>query len=341
MQIIWLGIGTALKRCLLISTLGVVAGCASHYKKMIEPPHITEVTPVQKALLDLPPPHHRIAVSVYNFADLTGQYKDTANVQSLSRAVTQGGTSLLVKALDEAGNRRWFTVLERNRLNDILKERQIITQMRKIYRDEAKINPGVLPPLMHAGILIEGGITGYDTNVETGGVGAEYLGINAHTQYVKNTVYVNLRAVSVRTGEVLAAINTDKRILSYQIQGSIFRYVELDKLFQAEAGTTYNEPTQIAVQDAIDKAVMTLVVRGSQLGLWHFADRKTERKYIADYLAQEYGPNPTANEETPRRPLTRNAVMTPVTYPLQKNSTPAASGQQSPPGMVPGEQPLG
>ena len=34
--------------------------------------------------------------------------------------------------------------------------------------------------MLFAGMLFEGGIVGYDTNVETGGNGARYLGIGAN-----------------------------------------------------------------------------------------------------------------------------------------------------------------
>ncbi|RYE63278.1 MAG: hypothetical protein EOO83_04005 [Oxalobacteraceae bacterium] len=40
---------------------------------------------------------------VYSFTDQTGQLKPSENIQSLSRAVTQGGTSILIKALRDTG----------------------------------------------------------------------------------------------------------------------------------------------------------------------------------------------------------------------------------------------
>src|SRR3546814_8620815 len=41
------------------------------------------------------------------------------------------------------------------------------------------------------------------TNTLTGGMGAQYLGIGAHTQYREDNVTVYLRAVSTNTGEIL------------------------------------------------------------------------------------------------------------------------------------------
>src|SRR5690606_11228931 len=141
------------------------------------------------------------------FPDLTGQYGESSTGgQTLSHAVTQGGVSLLIKALQDAGERRWFTVLDRSRLDDTLKERQIVTEMRRIYRDEAEVPASVLPPLQHASISIQGGITRYDTYTKTGGLGARYLGIGADTKWQQDTVTISLRAVSTNTSEVLASV---------------------------------------------------------------------------------------------------------------------------------------
>ena len=304
-----------LMTCAMLASLAAASGCVADGNALIEQPALAAVTPVNNSLRDLPPPKKKVTVAVYDFGDLTGQYKDSDTVQTLSRAVTQGGAALLIKALEDAGNRRWFDVLERNQLNDLLKERQIITEMRRIYRNEQKISPAALPPLMHAGIILEGGITGYDTNVMTGGLGAAYLGIGAHTKYIKNTVTVTLRAVSTETGEVLASVNTRKQIASYQLQGNVFRYLELDKLLEAEAGVTYNEPKQIAVEGAIDKAVLALVAKGAQLGIWHFADKQAGQQFVDNYLNEKFKNNLTLAEQTMPPPVTRNANMNPFTKP--------------------------
>lgn len=309
-----------LLRCAALASLAALAGCVTDSTAFIQPPKLAAVTPVNRDLRDLPPPAHRVTVAVYEFGDLTGQYKDSATVQTLSRAVTQGGAALLISTLEDAGNRRWFSVLERNELNDLLKERQIVTEMRRLYRNEEHPNPSVLPPLMHAGIILEGGITGFDTNTMTGGLGAQYLGIGANTKYVKNTVTVTLRAVSTKTGEVLASVNVRKEIASYQLQGNVFRYLELDKLLQVDAGVTYNEPKQIAVEGAIDKAVLALVVKGAQLDLWSFADKQAGQRYIDNYLHEKFNNQLTLAEQTAPPPATRNPQMYPFTTPVRHAS---------------------
>src|SRR3546814_3021875 len=82
------------------------------------------------------PPERQVAIAVYGFTDQTGQFKPTEAGQTLSRAVTQGAGAMLVKALQDAGKRKWFTIVERERLDNLLKERQIITEMRKRYLGE-------------------------------------------------------------------------------------------------------------------------------------------------------------------------------------------------------------
>ena len=122
-------------------------------------------------------------------------------------------------------------------------------------------------------MLLEGGIVGYDTNTVTGGAGAAFLGIGAKSEYRQDTVTVYLRAVSVRTGEVLTSVTASKTIASQSIGANAFRFVAFKELLEAEAGYTTNEPDQVALQQAIEKAVYALVMEGVDLKLWDFADR--------------------------------------------------------------------
>src|SRR3546814_1672154 len=93
---------------------------------------------------------------------------------------------MLVKALQDAGKRKWFTIVERERLDNLLKERQIITEMRKRYLGEEEPDRRALPALLFAGVLLEGGIVGYDTNTVTGGAGAAFLRSEEHTSELQS-----------------------------------------------------------------------------------------------------------------------------------------------------------
>jgi curli production assembly/transport component CsgG len=250
---------------------------------------IPDKTQTQVLLGQLPPPTRPIAVAVYGFVDQTGQYKPNEAGQTLSRAVTQGGGSILVKALQDAGNRQWFTIVERESLRNLLNERQIIREMRERYLGEQGVNPQALPALLFAGVLLEGGIVGYDTNTVTGGAGAAFLGIGGHTEYRQDTVTVYLRAVSVRTGEVLTTVTASKTIASQSLGANAFRYVGFKELLQAEAGYTTNEPDQVALQQAIEKAVYAMVLEGVELKLWEFADANAGWPMLYEYQRERDG----------------------------------------------------
>lgn len=264
-----------------------LSGCAVHNQAVWEPAQPTRPTPATVKLQALPPAGERVAIAVYNFADQTGQFKPSDNVQTLSRAVTQGATSILVKSLQEAGNQRWFTVIERERLDNLLRERAVIREMRSAYLGERTLNRQALPPLLFAGVLLEGGIIGYDSNTKTGGAGARFLGIGGSTQYREDTVTVYLRAVSVKTGEVLSTISVRKSIASVGINANAFRFVAFKDLLELEAGVTYNEPDVLALQQAIEAAVYGLIIEGSVQGLWCLdADAQTAEGIVRSYYAR-------------------------------------------------------
>jgi curli production assembly/transport component CsgG len=319
--------------------LALLSGCQSVKLEtpIAQPPILTPVTKPSYSLRTLPPPTNRIPVAVYDFPDLTGQFKELQNVQTLSKAVTQGGAPMLIKALQDAGERRWFTVLDRARLDDLLKERQIVTEMRRVYRNEQQISAAALPPLRHAGIILEGGIIGYDTNTMTGGLGARYLGIGADTKWQQDTVTVTLRAVSTNTGEVLASVSVHKMVASTSLQGGAFRYVMLDKILEAEAGVTQNEPKQIAVQEAIEKSVRALIVEGADLGVWSFRDPVAGRKVIDAYMKEKYGEKVTVAAETAPSPDTANPTHVVETVPARARPRPAPATPATPPPPAKGE----
>ena len=151
----------------------------------IDPPVISET--LINELEEMNPPVQKVPIAVYSFVDLTGQRKPSENMALISTAVTQGAHVWLLQALKNAGKGEWFTVVERGSLDSLLKERQIIRQTRETFGDTDKIKP-----LLFAGVLIEGGIVGYDTNTLTGGIGARMLGIGASTEFREETGAVGL-----------------------------------------------------------------------------------------------------------------------------------------------------
>jgi len=176
----------------------------------------------------------------------------------------------LIKSLQEAGNHQWFTVVERVNLDNLLKERQMIKQTREIY-EGANAKP--LPPLTLAGVIIEGGIVDYNTNVLTGGTGFAILGIGPYTAYTQDQVVISLRLVSVQTGEILTTVTIEKNLLSTQDGTTVMRfYNQNTNTFEFDSSQTYNEPGNYALRSAIEQGVVELVKKGEKIGLWKFKE---------------------------------------------------------------------
>jgi len=223
-----------------------------------------------KELQSLPSPERQAVVAVYDFPDLTGQRRDKDGIASISTAVTQGGTALLISALKEAGNGTWFRVVERNRVDDLAKERQIVRQTREEYLGEGA---NKLEPMLFAGLIIQGGIIGYDSNLETGGAGARYLGIGGTALYRKDQVVVALRGVNTNTGEVILNVQVSKTVLSVGRDLSLFKFVDVGtQLVEAEAGMTENEANTMAVKMAIEEAVLQLIKQGIEKGYFQYKE---------------------------------------------------------------------
>ena len=247
--------------------------CVTDFLECVEEPKFVEL-PTYKKLRNLPPAEQMPVVAVYKFDDLTGQRLSSDGAASFSTAVTQGAKDLLIDSLKAAGAKdnpkgTWFRVVERGTgLDNLVRERQIVRSTREQYETETEPAQQV-QPLLFAGMILEGGVIGYDTNVETGGNGARYLGIGTTNQYRRDSVVISLRAVSTLTGEVLLNVQTYKTILSTGVGGDVFRFLDMDtKLLELESGMTENESVTWAVRSAIEAAVLALIQQGDERGYW-------------------------------------------------------------------------
>lgn len=234
-----------------------------------------ESTTIVKEIDQLPAPAGpKISIAVYGFKDLTGQRKNSTTLSLFSTAVTQGAENYLIKSLQEAGNRQWFTVVERVNLDNLLKERQMIKQTREIYEGA---NAKILPPLTLAGVILEGGIIDYNTNVLTGGTGVAIFGIGPYTQYTQDQVVINMRLISVQSGEILTSVTIEKNLLSTQDGMTAVKFYDQGtKTFEFDSSQTFNEPGNYALRSAIEQGVVELVKRGERLGLWKYKEATNE-----------------------------------------------------------------
>ena len=274
-------------KAILLFGFFLFSSCAAYFNQPMfqEPSRTGEFSKSTKKLLDLPPAAEPLEVGVYNFSDQTGQYKAVETGSTFSTAISQGGTTMLIKALEDSG---WFIPLERENFNNLSTERNIIRNTKQEYIKNLNPNEPPLPPLLYAGLLLEGGVISYDTNIITGGIGARYFGLGGSAKYRQDRITIYLRAVSTSNGEILKTVYVSKTILSQAIDASFFRFVKFQRLLEAETGVTQNEPVQLAMKDAIEKAVHDLIIEGIQKQFWSSqGGKEVNDQLVADYLAEK------------------------------------------------------
>lgn len=219
--------------------------------------------------LDGPP----ITIAVYGFLDKTGQMKPNDKLALFSKAVTQGAEVFLINSLQEY--KGWFKVVERVGLDNLIKERQLIRNQREVYEGK---DAKPLKPMTVAGVMIEGGIIGYDSNIRSGGTGARLLGIGGSQQYRVDEVVISLRLVSVNSGEVLLTNAVSKTIYSTAHNANVFKFVDAGtRVIEMENGAVINEPTTYAVRVAVEQAVHNMIVDGQRKGLWSFKKQQEKQ----------------------------------------------------------------
>ena len=244
----------------------------------IQPANILDLQSVE--LAELPPAKRKPIIAVYrdSFQDLTGQRKSNSSFALFSTAVTQAPEALLIRALKHAADGDFFRVVERVGLDNLTKERQLIRSTRENFDEDKQ-----LQPLLFAGLLIQGGVINYDTNVQSGGMGARYLGIGTSKQYREDVVTISLRLVSVSTGEVLVETLVSKSIVSTSVSQDVFRFIEAGtELVEIEGGVAENEVGSIALQKAIETGVFNLIEIGIERGYWEYETIKIDKPCDAD-----------------------------------------------------------
>ena len=228
---------------------------------------IAEVGPlINQELKEVGQPVKKPSVAVYpnSFMDQTGQRRSNSVFASFSTAITQAPHAYLIRALKHAGEGEFFEVVERVGLDNVTKERQLIRNTREQFEEDKQ-----LLPLTFAGLIMEGGVIGYESNLKSGGVGARYLGIGLTKEYRQDTVTVSLRTVSVMTGKVLIEVLVTKTILSVALSQDVFRFIsDSTELVEIENGMVENESINIALQSAVETAVLETIKEGISKNYW-------------------------------------------------------------------------
>lgn len=270
----------SLFKSLVVLCLFVLAGCAVtpneiKYYEELGPFH--HQTPTNQLLRELPHLDNEImTIAVYSFTDKTGQRKPSQKFSQLSTAVSQGPEVWVIQALKEAGDGTWFKVVERGGLDNLVKERQLIRSTRESYEGQ-EANKNSLKPLLFAGLILEGGIVSYDSNIDSGGFGARYFGIGAHEEYRVDQVTVSMRVVAVQTGEVILAVNGTKTIASHKSGVDAFRFIDMGtRAIEVESGVAENEPVNYAIRSAVEYCIIEIIKQGEQKSLWNFKEEINE-----------------------------------------------------------------
>tara|TARA_R110001606_G_scaffold11056_1_gene48019 strand:+ start:398 stop:1240 length:843 start_codon:yes stop_codon:yes gene_type:complete len=263
-----------------LSSCSIFDQYADTYEQRFKAHDVVRIDELQsKYLLDVKPPAVSPVVAVYPsaFTDQTGQRKSNSEFALFSTAITQSPNTLLIRALKHAGHGQFFRVVERVGLDNLTKERQLIRSAREQFAtDEEKKKQ--LSPLLFAGVLLEGAVISYDSNLTTGGIGARYLGIGTSIQYREDNITVSLRMVSVATGEILIEVLSQKTIFSYGKSEDVFKFIEMGtELVEIELGNSRNESTTIALMKAIEGAVLELITIGYDRGFWKHAELKINK----------------------------------------------------------------
>ena len=137
--------------------------------------------------------------------------------------------------------------------------------------------------MLYAPVIFDGGVVAYESNLLTGGLGAKYLGIGGDTQFQGDNVTVALRAIAVNDGRILKSVQTSKTIFSVKLDSSLYRFVGWQNLLELEAGLSSNEPPQMAVLEAIQQAVYSMIMEGAIKGIWQFQDPVLGQQLIKKY----------------------------------------------------------
>ena len=263
-----------LLRFLLVASLSscsIFDQYADTYEQRFKAHDVVQIDDLQSQYLrDVETPTVSPVVAVYPtaFTDQTGQRKSNSEFALFSTAITQSPDTLLIRALKHAGNGQFFRVVERKGLDNLTKERQLIRSAREQFAtDEEKKKK--LAPLLFAGILMEGAVISYEANLESGGIGARYLGIGNSVQYREDNITVSLRLVSVATGEVLIEVLSQKTIFSYGKSEDVFKFIEMGtQLVEIELGNARNESATIALMKAIEGGVLEIIEQGYEKKFW-------------------------------------------------------------------------
>ena len=202
------------------------------------------VTVATQLLAALEEPEEKPSIAVYSIDDKTGQVKDVG-----SSVVTQGATDMMITALKRS---RQFTVLDRTGLGDFMNEQQLVNE------DMIATGEGpTIGEITGADYIMEGAITEYQVDKETGGLGISVAGLGGSEEYAKASTAIDLRVVDTTTGEVVWARSLTDEIKGEKVGIQTFSFMG-DNIVEFETGSGKQEVVNLVVRSLIEEAVFML-----------------------------------------------------------------------------------
>ncbi|MGR5308208.1 CsgG/HfaB family protein [Vibrio mediterranei] len=234
-----------------------ISGCSSLGESMSEEPYLENHVKLESevAFPENPTP---LNVTVYRFSDFSGQRKQGLIYQEISTAVPQGLDSMLMHSLSQLNNGKMYRVLDRTFLPQLLDERQLAS---------LSVRQEDLGLIKVPSVIFTGGVIAYDHNNKQSAGGVFFNDMSLGGEYSIDTITVSLRAISIKTGEVLISSVSKKTVISISSGINSYKVFD-DNLMQIEIGGSYNEPVSVATRLAIEESILDITNKALNLGWW-------------------------------------------------------------------------
>jgi curli production assembly/transport component CsgG len=206
------------------------------------------VTPATQLLAAIPEREDKPAVAVYIVADRTGKIDDDG-----SAVVTQGATDMMITALKRS---RQFKVLDRVNFGDFMNEQNLKTNDRLAGNE----GPGI-GEMTGADYIIQGAITEYQVDRNTGGIGLNIGGVGGTKEYARATTAVDIRILDSTTGEVVWSESLKGEIEGERVGVQAFSFMG-NNIVEFETGRGKQEVINLIVRTLLEEAVFKIYQQG-------------------------------------------------------------------------------
>jgi len=250
---------------LLFSSLG---GCAYFKHELLEPKQFDfgiiedRLSPLRPLVRD------DVRITVGNFSDKTGQYKDSDTLR-YSRAVTQGGADLLSHLLYRALGPGVLVERDPHNLGLIEKEYGMTFKFDSEGRHIGLVQrAGPRGGLSGAQYLVTGSILYYNVDRYTGGGGFNIQGFGVSARFATALVTVELRLVDMGSSEVLWSTIQQSGVDGYRVGADIFRFITSggeSYLVQAELGMAAQLPADYAFHTSLEESVARMILENEEI----------------------------------------------------------------------------